>query len=279
MAVTKDKTLKENPWYFTIEVNENGKRKRIKRRGFKTKKAATEAQQELLAELNKGFDFDGSRVIYRDFMKDWLNDKKTKVKGSTLDTYSWLVNTHILPVLGDIKLGEITPRHIQNFYTKLFKSGQLADENIQKCHTIINESLKKAAGWDMIIKNSAALVDCPRSRKKEMLYWTEEESHRFLKVAKEDRYYHAFLLALTTGMRQGEILGVRVKKDLNLDQRMISVSQILSHDGKTIQVGAKSDAGNRTIGLDKTTTEELRRLLQRNKKKLMPVQCTRIMTY
>ncbi|WP_433946215.1 Arm DNA-binding domain-containing protein [Paenibacillus sp. SN-8-1] len=53
MAVTKDKNLKENPWYFTIEVNENGKRKRIKRRGFKTKKAATEAQQELIAELSK----------------------------------------------------------------------------------------------------------------------------------------------------------------------------------------------------------------------------------
>ncbi|WP_433946214.1 tyrosine-type recombinase/integrase [Paenibacillus sp. SN-8-1] len=197
-------------------------------------------------------------------MADWLKDKKTSVKAHTLETYSGLVNNHILTTLGDLKLGEISPRHIQNLYNLLFETGRLSDENIQKCHTIINESLKRAAGWDMIIKNPAALVDRPKARKKEMLYWTEEESQKFLDTAREDRYYHAFLLALTTGMRQGEILGLRWK-DIDFEQRTISISQILAHDGKSFQSGAKTDSGSRSIGLDRNTAAELRKLQQRSR--------------
>lgn len=75
-------------------------------------------------------------------------------------------NNHIISALGDLKLGEITPRHIQKFYNMLYKTQRLSDENIQKCHTIINESLKEAAGWDMIIKNPTALVDKAKAQKK-----------------------------------------------------------------------------------------------------------------
>ncbi|AOZ91643.1 site-specific integrase [Paenibacillus crassostreae] len=262
MAINKDKNIKSKPWYFTIEVPENGERKRKKFRGFKTKKEAEIAQRELLAELGKGLDLDASKTLYRDFMRDYLNDKKTSVKSSTLATYSALVNNHIIPALGNLPLSDIKPRHIQNLYNDLFESGHLADENIQKVHSIINESLNKAAGWDMIIKNPTAIVDRPKARKKEMLYWSEEESHKFLAVARNDRYYHAFLLALTTGMRQGEILGLRWK-DVDFERRTISIVQILSHNGKEFQTGAKTDSGSRSIGVDRSTIAELRGLQKR----------------
>ncbi|WP_103108814.1 Arm DNA-binding domain-containing protein [Brevibacillus reuszeri] len=119
MAVTKDKDVQKNPWYFTIEINENGKRKRIKRRGFKTKKEAEAAQRDLLNELGQGLNLEASKLLYRDFMKDWLRDKKTKVKSRTLETYAGLVNNHILPAIGELALADITPRHIQNLYNKL----------------------------------------------------------------------------------------------------------------------------------------------------------------
>ncbi|MFG0211902.1 tyrosine-type recombinase/integrase [Brevibacillus porteri] len=268
MAVTKDKNVQKNPWYFTIEIDENGKRKRIKRRGFKTKKDAEAAQRDLLNELGQGLNLNASKTIYRDFMTDWLRDKKTKVKSRTLETYAGLVNNHILPALGDLPLADITPRHIQNLYNELHESERLSGENIQKVHTIINESLNKAASWDMIIKNPAAVVDRPKAETKEMMYWTDEEAHRLLGVAKEDRYYYAILLAVTTGMRQGEILGLRWQ-DLDLKNRTLSVRQILNHDGKTLEPGAKTASGIRSIGIDKVTAIELEKLRHRTKEEKM----------
>lgn len=269
MTVFRDKSIQKNPWYFVIEVGDGKERKRVKRRGFRTRKDAEAAERALLNELDRGLDLRASKMLYKDFMTDFLEDKKTKVKQRTLETYRGLVYNHILPVrqnasgkdvgLGELALSEITPRHIQNLYNHLQESGSLSGENIQKVHTIINESLNRAVAWDMLIKNPAAVVDRPKAEKKEMLYWTDDEAHRFLEVARADRYYHAFLLAITTGMRQGEILGLRWQ-DVDLKARTISVSQTLNHDGKTFEAGAKTDSGVRSIGIDRETAAELENL-------------------
>lgn len=211
-----------------IEVGEGKERRRVKRRGFKLKQDALEAERNLLNELKKGLDLNASKTLYRDFMYDYLRDKTAKVKTQTLETYSSLVNKHILPALGDLQLDEITPRHIQNLYNDIIESGRLSGENLQKVQTLINESLKKAAGWDMIIKNPASVVDRPKVTPKEMLYWTDEESHIFLEAAKGDNLYCAFLLAITTGMRQVEILGLRYQ-DIDFKNRTILVRQVLNH--------------------------------------------------
>lgn len=268
MTVFKDKTVKKNPWYFVIEVGEGKERRRVKRRGFKLKQDALEAERNLLNELKKGLDLNASKTLYRDFMHDYLRDKKAKVKTQTLETYSSLVDKHILPSLGDLQLGEITPRHIQNLYNDIIESGRLSGENLQKVHTLINESLKKAAGWDMIIKNPAAVVDRPKATPKEMLYWTDEESHIFLEAAKGDNLYCGFLLAITTGMRQGEILGLRYQ-DIDFKNRTISVRQVLNHNGKSIEPGAKTASGIRAIGIDKFTAMELEKLSHRVKEEKM----------
>lgn len=222
----------------------------------------------MLNVLKKGLDLNASRTIYRDFMQDYLRDKKAKVKPGTLNTYTAMVNNHILPKLGDLQLGEITPRHIQNLYNDILESGSLSGENLQKVHTIINESLKKAAGWDMIIKNPAAVVDRPKAATKEMLYWTDEQARIFLEEAKKDRLYCAFLIAISTGMRQGEILGLRYQ-DIDFKNRTISVRQILSHNGKTIEPGAKTASGARAIGVDKVTMSEIEKLVHRVKEEKM----------
>jgi integrase len=268
MTVFKDKNVKKNPWYFIIEVGDGKHRKRVKRRGFRIKQDALDAERALLNELKKGLNLNASKTLYRDFMHDYLRDKKVKVKQSTLDTYTSLVTKHILPTLGDLELGQITPRHIQNLYNSIIETKHLSGENLQKIHTLINESLKKAAGWDMIIKNPAAVVDRPTATLREMLYWTDEEAHMFLNVAKNDRLYCAFLLAITTGMRQGEILGLRMQ-DIDYTNRTISVRQTLSHNGKSLEAGAKTTSGVRAIGIDKTTASELEKLTHRNKEEKM----------
>jgi len=264
MPVYKDPNAKKNPWYFEINYSEGGKYKKKKKRGFKTKKEAEAAMAEMQNDLNKGTYIEPSKALYSSFMADWLKDKQTKVKRRTLETYTGLVNNHILPFIGNIELSKLTPRHIQDLYNKLFETGRLSDENIQKVHTIINDSLNKAVSWEMIAKNVASVVDRPKARKKEMEVWEVDEAHSFLKAAEKDRYYIAFLLALTTGMRQGEILGLRWK-DVDLEKGILSITQTLSHDGKELQVGAKTNSGNRTVSIDAETIRELKLIHKRCK--------------
>ncbi|WP_409174825.1 tyrosine-type recombinase/integrase [Brevibacillus fortis] len=264
MPVYKDDNAKKNPWYFAINYKENGKYKKMLRRGFKTKKEAEAAMVEAQNALNKGTFLEPSKTSYSVFMCSWLEDKKTTVKGRTLEFYTFLVNRYILPNIGEIELAKISPRDIQSLYNKLKEGGNLSDENIRKVHTIINDSLNKAFRWEMIAKNPAALVDPPKVSKKEIEVWTEEEIQKFLSAAKDSRYYCAFLLALTTGMRQGEILGLRWK-DIDEDNRTISIVQTLSHDGKELSAGAKTDSGNRQISIDENTLGKILKLKHRTK--------------
>ena len=265
---------KDNPGTYFIKVNykdHNGEYKQLLRRTYKgkkitSKKDAKAALTELENEVLQGTYIKPSNTLYKDFMADWLEDKKSRVKKGTYQNYSALVNNHILPMrknakdktvgLGSLKLENITPRHIQDLYNYLTESASLADENIQKCHTIINESLKRAKAWKMISDNPAELVDRPTARKTEMQVWSLEESQQFLKAAEKDPLYIVFLLALTTGMRQGEILGLRWK-DVDKVNRILSVTQILSHDGKELEPGAKTTSGERPIRIDEHTMNAL----------------------
>jgi integrase len=249
------------PWYedeekktffFKVNYTENGKPKQILRRGFKTKKEVKAAMAEVEVQVNKNKFIKPSNKKYADFLIDYLNDKKMHVKEGTLKMYASLINNHISPALGHIDIEKITPRDIQNFYNALFESQNLSDENIQKCHTLINQTMKIAKSWKMISDNPAELIKRPSARKKEMQVWALEDSHRFLSFARDDRYYIVFLLALTTGMRQGEILGLRWK-DVDFERKIISVTQILSHDGKTLESGAKTLSGVRPIRVDGET--------------------------
>lgn len=250
---------KTETYYFKVNYkDDNGKYKQILRRGFKSKKEVKAAMAEVENQVNKGSFIENNKMKYREFMADWLNDKKPNIKKGTWLNYSNLVNNHILPALGDLDLQKITPRHIQNLYNNLSETRKLSDENIQKCHTLINESLKLAKSWKMISDNPVEVIKRPTARKKEMQVWTLEESQQFLAAAANDPLYIVFLLALTTGMRQGEILGLRWK-DVNKENRIISITQILSHNGKDFEAGAKTISGQRPIRLDEETMKVLER--------------------
>jgi integrase len=157
-----------------------------------------------------------------------------------------------------VELSKLTPMMIQQLYNNLTNEGKLASENIQKVHTLINDALKKAAAWKMIAENPASRVERPKATKSEIQVWDKHEAKHFLQVAMESRYYIAFLLALTTGMRQGEILGVRWK-DIDLDNGILYVIQTLDHSGKHLTASTKTKAGKRNISLPDETIFALKK--------------------
>ncbi|USK86144.1 site-specific integrase [Peribacillus asahii] len=247
-------------WYYVLTYGkkENGKPMQYKKRGFKTKKEAQKALHELEQSLITGSYIKPNKILFGDYLlNQWLEDKQTKVKKQTLKTYRWIVEKHIVPSLGHIEMNQITPMAIQKLYNRLTKDRILSDENIQKVHTLINDSLKKAERWGVILRNPASLVDRPKAEKKEISVWNVQEVQTFLKYAKDyNRYYIAFLLALTTGMRQGEILGLRWK-DIDFSQGCLRITQTLSVDGKELLPYTKTRAGTRTVDLPDETIDAL----------------------
>ncbi|WP_240417387.1 site-specific integrase [Paenibacillus periandrae] len=263
-------------WYFILThgKKENGKPQQHKKRGFKTKQDAQKALNDLEHSLTTGTYQKPNKMLYREYMiNHWLEDKLTMVKKQTLATYKWLIVGHVLPALGDIELTKLTPMAIQNFYNKLTKDGKLTDENIQKIHTLINDSLKKAERWELISKNPAALVDRPKATRKEVIVWDVNEVKKFLKQADNgNRYYIAFLIALTSGARQGEILGLRWQ-DVDFDNNCIRITQTLSSDGKEILPYTKTKSGTRSVDLPEETMKRLskhKRMLEQEKMKAEP---------
>ncbi|HWO98442.1 MAG TPA: site-specific integrase [Bacillus sp. (in: firmicutes)] len=252
-------------WDIVLDVGKDkltGKRRQKKKRGFKTKKEAEKALTALLNEVNEGTYIEPSKQAYSDYFNAWLKGKEHDLSVQTLKAYNSYLKTHILPHLGHFPLATLTPLHIQGFVGELRKKG-LSDTTTKRIFNVVNASLNSAVRMELIKKNPASIIEKPRVTAKETAIWNLEESFLFLKSAKSSPYYIAFLLAVTTGMRQGEILGLRWK-DVDFEHECLYIRQTLTHDGKEFKEGAKSKAGNRSIGLDTNTISALKEQRKKN---------------
>lgn len=268
MTVFKDENLKKKQWYYVIEIRENGKRKRVKKRGFKTKKEAEKAENEVQNRYNNGLNINTSNMPLNSLLDTWLQSKEYSIKKVTYNTYKSHIVNHIIPYIGNVELSKLTINHCQKIIKHLHEEKELSVRSVRDIFKTLKTALDKAVEWDMVTKNVAALVDLPKEQKKEIQVWTAEQLREFDSFIKNHREYVAFLLAYTTGMRKGEILGLRWK-DVDLDARTISVVQTLESDGKTLAPGAKTAAGNRLISIDDRTVAELkRRKIMMSKEKL-----------
>lgn len=252
-----------NSWYYAVDlgVDANGKRKIKKKRGFKSEREAKKALLEIESQINKGVYVEPSNILYKDFLDDWLKDKYVSVKKSTHTTYTHMVNGHIVPTLGNLRLSDITARHIQNLIRDLFISNALSDENIQKIYTIIKDSLNSAIKFDLLSKNECDKVDRPKAQRKEMQVWDLDEVLRFKETAKENRAYMVFHLAIYTGMRQSEILGLRWK-NIDLKNGLIYVREQIERYTHNF-TSVKTKASNRNISIPEETVNELKKQKQK----------------
>lgn len=247
-----------NSWYyvFYLEKDINGKRKQKKKRGFKTKREAQHALAEALNAINKGTYIEPSNILYKDYLTEWFSIKQNSIGIQTAKVYENNLKNRIIPALGNFTLSKLTTLQIQSFINSLNDEG-LKRTTVKKSFEIIRNSLEHALDFDLVSKNAASKVKLPKSNKKEMKVWNEHEVNRFLEAGQEDPLYVVFYLALMTGMRQGEILGLRWK-DIDLSRGLIMIRQTLSHDGKTFIPGAKTQSSLRTINLSDLTIKFLK---------------------
>ncbi|MED0678736.1 site-specific integrase [Aneurinibacillus thermoaerophilus] len=262
-------------WSFTIDIGrdpETGKRKQKTVSGFKTKKEAEKACAEMIAQIENGDYIESSKDTLGHFLTEWLNTSaKQTMRTTTHDTYTRCVNHRINPELGHIKLSELKPMHVQKFYSKLLNEG-VTGEYIRFLHAILRSALNTAVKWQLLQKNIMTNVQPPRLSRKEKATWTAEQARQFLAFAREKgtRRYIVYLLAIYTGMRRGEIFGLRWK-DIDFENGKISINQTLSWvSGKgLIFQEAKTKRSHRSISISDFVIQELKNhKLQQRKEKL-----------
>lgn len=146
---------------------------------------------------------------------------------------------------------------MQNYVNSLRDEG-LKRGTIEKIIKLIRNSLEHAIDLELITKNVASKMKLPKGDKEELTVWDEQEVQLFLKATQDSRYSIVFHMALVTGMRQGELLGLRWK-DVDLEQGHLTISQTLSHDGKTFLLGGKTKSSLRKILLPASTVAKLKK--------------------
>jgi integrase len=236
--------------------------KRAKRRGFKSKKEAEAAMAGIVSQMSKGDYHAPSKETLKVYYERWLKDR-TNISESTRDLYRSYLKTHIDPALGHYQLSKLTPQLIQTFVKELKDKG-LADETVKRIYSAVHTSLNAAVKMEIINKNVADKIEKPRVIRVERKIWSEHSMRNFIEQTRgKTRYWIAIFLAVMTGMRQGEILGLKWS-DIDFDKKVLYVRRGLKKD-KTGFTDLKTDKSRRTISLSPTTI----RILDQQKSKVL----------
>ncbi len=199
------------------------------RRHFETihgrKSDAQKRLNELLVSLEKGVYTPPGRLTVAEHLHNWLEGYvKTNCSQRTLDGYQSIIETHLVPALGQFQLKHLHPQAIQSYYGKACE--RLSPRTVHHHHRVLSQSLKFAVRQGYLGRNPAELVDAPSPRKKAMRTLIPGEVEVLFENAQDNYYYPVVYTAVSTGLRQAELLGLRWR-DIDLDMLSISVSQVL----------------------------------------------------
>ncbi len=173
--------------------------------------------------------------------------------------YKDACNLHLVPELGHIAITKLTPVQVQSAYARLGEKG-LSGTTLQLIHGVLHKALDDAARWDLVVRNVADLVDAPRRSTREMDALSPAEAKRLLDAAQGDPLEAFYVIALTTGLRLGELQALRWR-DLDLERRTLRVTFTYqgTEDGEPVFSEPKTARSRRIVQLSSTAAESLRR--------------------
>lgn len=246
-------------WAATLDLGyTDGKRRRKTFYG----KTRREAQEQLTAALRtrqQGLPVITERQTIAEFLRRWLRDSaRPQLRPLTYVTYEGIVEHHLIPAFGPLQLQALTPQHVQRFLNDRSAAG-LAPATVRNILRVLHRSLEIAARWGLVARNVASLVDGPRMVRSEVRPLTPEEARRFLDAVAGDRLEALYTVALATGLRQGEMLGLRWS-GVDLTRGTITVTTALQLiDGAPRLVEPKSATSRRVVVLPAIAVDALRR--------------------
>ena len=256
----------------TLDTDSGYKRKTVY---GKTQKEVKEKIARLKLDCQRGKLIETSNMPLEDWMQLWIANYKPDLKVTTRESYELYINVHIKgSEIGKIPLNKLKTTDLQRFYNAKLKcecknqKQKLSPTTVRYINLIIKGALRQAVNNRMISENVTDGVVLPKKRKVEITPLTREEVIRFLEVAKGDRLYTLYLLEMMTGLRRGEILGLKWE-DIDFKEGRIKVIHNLYRVNNTdkdagskyklVLLTPKTESSKRSILLNQFMVEELLR--------------------
>ena len=243
----------DNKWVGSVTLDD-GKRKVFY---GKTKKEAREKMNKALYEQKQGMLIATPRQTVEQFLTQWLDGHRTSIRSRTHERYEEYVRLHIVPIIGHIQLQKLTAQHIKALYSKKLDEG-LSPTTVNSLHGVLHKALEDAVKWELVVKNVSHIVDPPRRAHYEITALTMEQAQKLLETAKGHNMEALFMLALTTGMRRGEILALKWQ-DVSFIEKTIQVRRTFTRTPghRYVEAETKTKRSRRNIVLPQIVVDLL----------------------
>ena len=175
------------------------------------------------------------------------------VRERTWERHEQVVRLHLEPTIGDVKLDRLNAIQVQSVYGQKIEAG-LSPRSVEIVHVTLHKALKQAVAWTLIPRNVAEAARPPRPVGKEITPLSREQAQALLEAAKGDALHAFYVLPVTTGMRNGELLGLQWR-DVDLEARALQVRRTVFNG---VVSPPKTAAGNRTIRLTELAVAALK---------------------
>lgn len=229
-----------------------GKRKQKAQGGFKTKKEAEKALAELIIKIEKGEYFDSQKISMKEYLEKWLEIKKPLLKPTTYLFYERIVNNVLIPNLGKMQLDKLKPLHLQSFFTELLNRDDINSTTVKHYYTTLKTALNQAVKLQLIPSNPCDAIEPPKRAKsnksildlKHIFYILEYAQNNF------ETMYIPLLLAITCGLRHGEILALKWS-NVDLEKGLITITENapIRINGENYVSTTKTSTGKRAVKL------------------------------
>jgi integrase len=222
---------------------------------------AAEVQEKLLkarSDQSRGLPVATKRQSLAQFLDDWLeNTVRRHSRPRTYEAFEVIVRLHLKPELGRLRLEQLTPQMVETLLNRKLEIG-LAPQTVVHIRKVLKMALKKAVTWDLVARNAAALAAAPPMTRSNIHPLDDEQARRFVAAARGARLEALFVLAINTGLRRGELLGVRWS-DVDLDRGTLRVAQQLQRiRHRLVFLEPKSKKSHRTLTLPASVVSALR---------------------
>ncbi len=235
-------TIRKRPdgrWEARLTLSVDQKTGKQKQRSFygKTQKEVKDKLTAAIKDRDDGISIETpAKLTLKDWLEKWLDVYCISIKPNTLYSYKKQVDNWIIPHLGAVKLTGLNHAAVQKFVNTI-SSGEkpLAPKSVKNCFAVLNSALSRAVQNDMIRKNPCTYIELPRMEKKSIMPLNESETKKFLEAVSGHANETLFRVALFTGMRQGELMGLKWN-DIDFKKGTIRVERQLIH-GKVAGTG------------------------------------------
>jgi integrase len=224
----------------------------------KTRAEVSGNLKRVLRDQQIGVNISPERQTLAAFLTSWLEQTvRRKNRVQTAKSYEWIIRVHLSPGLGKLTLDKLTPLRLQTFLNEKFESG-LSAGTVKHIRATLRAALSQAHRWQMVHQNAAKLVSIPSGAKYVPKVFTPDEARAFLKAIAGHRLEGLFTVAVSMGLRRGELLGLRWQ-DLDLIAGSLEVRHALQRvKGKGLQLASlKSEKARRGLRIPQVAIRAL----------------------